>query len=305
TLQNIYDKIECYIRALETLGITTDRCAAMLYPLVESSLPEEVLRAWQRNGQRDTTEANGQRETTDRLAKLLKFLQLEVENEERIDMALSGFGLSTEAEKTKKAKGKAESSKDEASASVLLVAKEQRKSVCVFCKASHESQVCESARKLTLEERKDMVEKENCCFNCLIRGHVAQRCRSKVKCSWCTRRHVLLMCPDILRKDKVSTNKPDVNEKAVDDHNLTTFCETHDIYLQTLRVKLVSGSRERIVRAVIDTASQHSYIRTDVAREVGYVSQGELEVTHSLFGGVKSKSEKHDMFRIRLKNLNS
>lgn len=45
-LSTIYDKLESYIRALETLGVTTDKCAAMLYPLVESSLPEEVLRAW-------------------------------------------------------------------------------------------------------------------------------------------------------------------------------------------------------------------------------------------------------------------
>ena len=45
TLTNIYDKVELYIRALETLGVTTDKCTAMLYPLVESALSEEVLRA--------------------------------------------------------------------------------------------------------------------------------------------------------------------------------------------------------------------------------------------------------------------
>lgn len=71
-LSGIYDKVECYIRALETLGVITDKCA-MLYPLVESSLPKEVLRAWQRSGQRETTERNEQ-ETTDRVARLLKFL---------------------------------------------------------------------------------------------------------------------------------------------------------------------------------------------------------------------------------------
>ncbi|KYM87380.1 hypothetical protein ALC53_03567 [Atta colombica] len=35
---------------LETLGVTTDKCAAILYPLIESSLPEEVLWEWQRSG---------------------------------------------------------------------------------------------------------------------------------------------------------------------------------------------------------------------------------------------------------------
>ncbi|XP_024871127.1 uncharacterized protein LOC112454128 [Temnothorax curvispinosus] len=96
SLASIYDKVECCIRALETLGVTMDKCADMLYPLVESSLPEEVLRAWQRSGQREAIGGNGQRETTDRLEKLLKFLQIEVENEERINMALTGFRSSTD-----------------------------------------------------------------------------------------------------------------------------------------------------------------------------------------------------------------
>ncbi|XP_011883737.1 PREDICTED: uncharacterized protein LOC105570894, partial [Vollenhovia emeryi] len=41
---NLYDKLETQLRALESLGVTTEMCAAMLYPLVESSLPEETLR---------------------------------------------------------------------------------------------------------------------------------------------------------------------------------------------------------------------------------------------------------------------
>lgn len=48
TLASMYDKLETQLRGLESLGVTTSMCAAMLYPLVESSLPEEVLRAWQR-----------------------------------------------------------------------------------------------------------------------------------------------------------------------------------------------------------------------------------------------------------------
>jgi len=120
-------------------------------------------------------EANGQRETIDLLTKLLRFLQLDMESQERIDMALTGFGLSTEQEKMKKLKDKTESTKEAASASVLLVAKDQRRLKCIFCKLNHEviSLNCESARKLTLNERKDIVKKEGCCFNCLKRGHIS------------------------------------------------------------------------------------------------------------------------------------
>ncbi|XP_011858322.1 PREDICTED: uncharacterized protein LOC105555891 [Vollenhovia emeryi] len=46
SLSRIYDRLETQMRALESLGVTTDMCAAMLYPLVESSLPEDLLRVW-------------------------------------------------------------------------------------------------------------------------------------------------------------------------------------------------------------------------------------------------------------------
>lgn len=49
SLTHLYGSTECQLRALDTLGVTADKCAAMLYPLVESCLSEELLRAWQRH----------------------------------------------------------------------------------------------------------------------------------------------------------------------------------------------------------------------------------------------------------------
>ncbi|GFY33694.1 integrase catalytic domain-containing protein [Trichonephila clavipes] len=47
-LSSLYDKIEAQLRALESLGVTKQKYAAMLFPLVESCLPAEILRAWER-----------------------------------------------------------------------------------------------------------------------------------------------------------------------------------------------------------------------------------------------------------------
>ena len=304
SLTSIYDKVECYIRALETLGVTTNKCAAMLYPLVESSLPEDVLRAWQRSGQRETTDANETTVTADRLTKLLKFLQLEVENEERIEMAMSGFGVSADQDKVKKGKGKIELSKDVASASALFVSKEQKTQKCIFCQISnHESQNCESARKLSLDARRETVKKERACYNCLKRGHISQKCRAKLKCDWCGKNHVLLMCNKISCNNSNSSDNLVKKDSIVRENNLAAFCETHDVCLQTLRVKLYSQTREKIVRVIIDTGSQCSYIRSSVALELGYDVLEQQEIVHALFGGVSGKCEKHDVFLIRLRNL--
>ncbi|GFV21821.1 integrase catalytic domain-containing protein [Trichonephila clavipes] len=42
-LSSLYDKIEAH--ALESLGVTKEKYAAILFPLVESCLPAEILRA--------------------------------------------------------------------------------------------------------------------------------------------------------------------------------------------------------------------------------------------------------------------
>lgn len=71
----------------------------MLLPLVESSLPGEVLRAWQRSdlGRRDIAETqnNASTQSKDRLANLIKFIGSEVQGEERISLAAEGFDLGT------------------------------------------------------------------------------------------------------------------------------------------------------------------------------------------------------------------
>ncbi|GBM41221.1 hypothetical protein AVEN_180524-1 [Araneus ventricosus] len=73
----LYDNLEQQIRAFETLGVTTDKSAALLYPLVESCMPEDFLRAWQRNSNFDLGS-----DPKKRLDSLLKFLKTEVESGE-------------------------------------------------------------------------------------------------------------------------------------------------------------------------------------------------------------------------------
>ncbi|GBO14559.1 hypothetical protein AVEN_211490-1 [Araneus ventricosus] len=59
----LYDKLESYLRALETLGVTTDKCASILYPMSNHVLTRNflklgigvlppVLQMMQRNGWR-------------------------------------------------------------------------------------------------------------------------------------------------------------------------------------------------------------------------------------------------------------
>ncbi|GBO38824.1 hypothetical protein AVEN_224856-1, partial [Araneus ventricosus] len=77
-LATLYDMLETKLRALESLGRTKEKFADFLEPLVESCLPENVLRAWERSRISESTEgATSQRS----LEKLMCFLRHEVESE--------------------------------------------------------------------------------------------------------------------------------------------------------------------------------------------------------------------------------
>ena len=86
SLSSLYDKLSSQMRALETLEVTTDTCVAMLLPLVESCLPSDLLRVWKRSGSTEKKESNNK--SKDMLDALMNFLKREVQNEERINIAM-------------------------------------------------------------------------------------------------------------------------------------------------------------------------------------------------------------------------
>ena len=299
SLGSLYDRLESHMRALETLGVTTNKCAAMLLPLVESALPEELLRIWQRaylSTPGNTTESKA------RLTSLMSFLQSEVENEELISIAATGFSLLTEEDKSKKNRTKSKNAKDVPTAAGLLEAKVEKKVECIFCNSAHSSADCEKAKQLSLDERREIVKKLNCCFCCLKIGHSAKKFRVPVKCGWCSRKHVLLMCPGLQKKDDSPVDAKSPTQGVVG-CSLANISSCPQVYLQTLRVKIILGRAESIVRVVIDGGSQRSHVRSELVVAMGYVPTRSTEMAHSLFGGVRTTTQKHNIYRIQLSSL--
>ena len=83
-LSAMYDELESHLRALETLGVTQEQSAASLYPLVESSLPEEIVKAWQRSAMSGYEQSDSEKPVDERLKSLMKFLRMEVKGAERL-----------------------------------------------------------------------------------------------------------------------------------------------------------------------------------------------------------------------------
>lgn len=164
-----------------------------------------------------------------------------------------------------------DSPKNAASATALFVCKEDKIFKCVFCKSDQESEKCESTRQLNLDERKEILKRENACYNCLKCGHISKKCRVKAECDWCSGRHVILMssrfgCKKSVDRHGREVKSDDSVKTAPVKNNLTTVSEYPFVCLQTLRVKLYSQIKERTARVIINTGSQFSYIRTEVAK---------------------------------------
>ena len=97
-LTAFYDELETHLRALGSLGVSSSTSTLWLLPLVESCLPGETLRVWQRSpeyGKEDEEDGD------DRLDRLMQFIRSEVEHEEKIKLARSGLAPSKQKNKSK------------------------------------------------------------------------------------------------------------------------------------------------------------------------------------------------------------
>ncbi|GBO23647.1 hypothetical protein AVEN_18373-1 [Araneus ventricosus] len=223
----LYDNLEQQIRALETLGVTTDKSAALLYLLVESCMPEDFLRAWQRSSNFDLGS-----DSKKRLDSLLKFLKTEVESEERINLAMTGFGL--KADSSYKNGSKLNKDKMCTAASLLSTSVTAEK-LCVFCSGKHESTNCFKSQKMPFSEKLKILKDKGCCFKCLKAGHRVGKCRCFVKCMICDKMHYAIMCTE----SNKHVTKPTSNnsEKEIKEQNksvnMASISNTPQVLLQT------------------------------------------------------------------------
>lgn len=292
SLSGLYNKLSTQLRALSTLGVTTDQCGVILYPLVESSLPTHILRSFER--QRKNIESEQSVSTLD---EIVSFLKSEVQSEEKIKLTRSDI-FHYERER----KNLAESQHPLPSSTELFT--QELKQTCAFCLKDHESRFCKKAYFIPLEEKIAIIKRNGLCRICLAKGHLASRCRSQITCQLCSKRHLKFMCPNIVC-NKSDSPKQDINDKHINEKTVDSLHSraTNEVILQTLVVNVHGIKKERKARVIIDTGSQKSYILRSTAEDLGFNLQGEEEFCHSLFGGTKTKMYKHKCYKIFLSKL--
>ncbi|UYV79227.1 hypothetical protein LAZ67_17001648 [Cordylochernes scorpioides] len=78
SFSTVYVRLSSQLRALGSLGVTTDKCAAILYPMVESALPEDLFVAWERTRHHHKPDEDGKHNSSEALLEeLMEFLKHE------------------------------------------------------------------------------------------------------------------------------------------------------------------------------------------------------------------------------------
>ncbi|UYV74112.1 hypothetical protein LAZ67_11002145 [Cordylochernes scorpioides] len=285
-----YDRLETQLRALETLGVARDKFAAMLYPLVESALPEDTLRVWERS--QYTVSGRG---VQDKLTQLMTFSKTEVKGECRVNMAKAAFKIDNNQDaKDDRSNRKSLSKKNNGSkmptatdlANTTQIANtSQMRNNCIFCGNGHPSQECYSGQRMHLPEKKDKAKGKNL-YPIMCPTSEAQKTSHLQKAEL-----------------KVSGESPATKQETANQFTSTTLnnATVGGVYLQTLIVKISGPKGKHNVRVLLDCGSQRSYI----SKRMGLKRVQQVTLTHNLFGGGEIRQKKHNVYKVNVSSLNN
>ncbi|XP_013173821.1 PREDICTED: uncharacterized protein LOC106122420 [Papilio xuthus] len=121
---------------------------------------------------------------------------------------------------------------------------------------------------------------------------------------YCSKRHVVMLCPKLHAQPKIceqnTTEKHCENNKEVNNSFISNDITT---LLQTLVVKVSNGKQEKKIRILLDSGSQRTYIKRELAEDLGLQVTGNENLSHSLFSGVKKPAKMHKVFKFRVSSL--
>ena len=181
------------------------------------------------------------------------------------------------------------------------------KITCTYCKNTHASANCNIITDL--KERKNVLRKQERCFLCLKRGHIAKFCdQSSVKCRHCSsRHHHSSLCSQIERNSTDTGDQRQVNSTIKS--TTTSFIDSNtSVLLQTARVLVANpeNPEHKIhARLIFNTGSQRSYVSTNLRDKLQCPTVKTETLLIKTFGKTRGNLELHDLVKLSVQGLMS
>ena len=143
------------------------------------------------------------------------------------------------------------------------------KMICWCCQKDHKLTACKTFISINLEEKKRFVKEKQLCWNCLSKGHKIKDCASttKYRIDSCSKKyHTLLHDPSFKLVNLSNPVNPITNpsKENIQDYVLSSAF-TNSAFLQIIPVILKSGETCIRTNALLDTGSDATLVRSDIA----------------------------------------
>lgn len=281
SLRVLFNKVNRHVRELETLNITSEMYSVFLVPIVLSKLSEELRKMWARSKKKG-------------IANLLDLIQIEVESMEsslQVEMAFKcEEGNTRRPGPLNPNRSTSQQSSSVPSAQALSV--QTRKRMCVFCNGNHYADECEETKRMSTQEVKDILQKENACLCCLKRGHHIVDCskRNWLKCKICgSQNHNTLLHEGPNANVYISGAEGNANTRK-------------PAILPQGRGMIVGPTGKQMeVNIMLDICSDKNFVTTEVSEQIGL--KGHMEAM-SITGitGITDESKGRGIVTATIKN---
>ncbi|GBM44296.1 hypothetical protein AVEN_23348-1 [Araneus ventricosus] len=145
---------------------------------------------------------------------------------------------------------------------------------------------------MTLAAKQKLLLKKGACFSCLKKaGHLS---KNQLNCSHSNNHHFELMCD----KNNASKCVPKP------ENSLSNCSKSETIFLQTLCVLIRYQGQQKLIRVVMGSGSQSSYISEKIITQLKASPLRTETVSHALFGWKETKPTYHEVFPVEVSNLN-
>lgn len=316
-LRRLYDTLLSHIRGLEALGQNQNTFEALLFPVVQRSLPKEILLDFNRTTAKeqaaessvqqtllheatlvteDAHEKSSEKSATkgatvSSLSRLIAFLRIEVKSREglevqpNVDAKPHLPGTKNDHKNVYKPhKG------GNPKSSVATLHQTTKTGACFFCtEKSHETAAC--CAEIKLEEKKKRLMAGRRCFRCTRPNHRSNVCRSNVKCAKCSKRHATTMCDPEFTAPKAPLSTSSVTTAPVNLESTTNEAARPVVLLQTATVHCAGADNATSLRALFDGGSQRSFITKRASKKLGCKVVGYEALKVGVFGGSQSERD--------------
>lgn len=259
-IRELIDYTSKHLRVLNSMGLPTDSWDELIIHMVESSLDDTTLRAWELKG--GTADA--------KLETLTDFLVERCKTIERLEARNREKGATRRLE-SGKPKAKAQE-KTTALANVTTAGK------CYLCQGNHFLYHCENFLGLTADDRLKEVRRLKLCINCLRNDHFVKICKMGT-CRECSGKHNTLC--HLPKTDKDPQNDEVGNEQAdqvtsekpssiVVVHHTAQGSTRKHVLMATAVVNATHPNGSIIpLRTLLDSASEAHFITHSACNRLG------------------------------------